>query len=58
MTAYAKWIVTLVGVVLLVADHYWGPGNFVSELVVYVATSLGVLAVPNSGAGRDLTSGQ
>lgn len=51
MSPYAKWIVTIVMVILAVANHYAGPDSFVSYLILSVANSLGVFAVPNSVPG-------
>jgi hypothetical protein len=48
VSKYAKWVVTLIGMTLLVLDHYLGPASFASQLIVYAMTSLGVLSVPNS----------
>jgi hypothetical protein len=47
MLKYAKFIAVLVGALLMTLDHYVGPGNFASQIIVYVLTGFGVWAVPN-----------
>lgn len=48
MSKYAKFLVVLVGVALMLLDHFFGPNSFASQLVVYALTGLGVYTVPNA----------
>lgn len=51
MSEYRKFIVAVIAIVLMILDHYFGPGSFVSQIVIAAAAALGVWTVPND-SGR------
>jgi hypothetical protein len=47
MSKYSKFVTAVIGVGVLVLDHFLGTGNFVDQVVIASATALGVYGVPN-----------
>lgn len=50
MKKYSKFILAAVAGLVAVADSLYGPGNTASQIVLAVATALGVFAVPNEAS--------
>ena len=48
MSKYRKFIIAGLGAAVAIADHFAGPGNDISFIVITVATAFGVWATPNA----------
>lgn len=48
LAKYRKFIVAAIGAAVVIADHFAGPGNDISFIVITLATAAGVWATPNA----------